>query len=173
MIFLLKAAAVILIFCGFCCGGRYLAKTQVKKAEITGDILLMLSVIRTQLCYTCLPLSDLLRILCSTEKLKNLRFLEECRKGVCLGEAFPEAWKNAVEGDAELCSLLSDCKDYLIQLGADMGTTDVEGQLRCCEYYSRIFEKELALREENSKKYSKLYPSLGVMLGISAVIMII
>lgn len=170
---MLKITAMVLLGSGFAFGGRYLAAQYVKKSQIISDILLMISVIETQLRYACLPVSDLLRILCNTDKLKNLGFLENCRYKVSCGEPFPVAWKTAVKSEPEFCGLLGDYCNYLVQLGADIGSTDIEGQLSCCEYYKQIFEKELVLREENRKKYSKLYPTLGVMLGISAAIIIV
>lgn len=170
---MLKLAAMLLLGAGFVFGGKCLATRYVKKTELISDILLMISVIHTRLNYDCLPVPDLLRVLTSTDKLKNLRFIRECIEMLGAGMPFPTAWKNAVEADPEFCLMLDNCKPNLIQLGEDMGTTDVEGQLACCEYYRQIFEKELADREENSKKYSKLYPSLGVMLGIAAAIIMI
>lgn len=173
MIFLLKLASMLLFFGGFICAGRFFASRHIKKAELIGDLMLMLSVIKTRLRYDCLPVPELLRVLCGTDKLKNLHFISDCAERVENGEAFPSAWKNSVESDGELCLLLDNCKAYLIQLGEDIGATDVEGQLGCCEYYEQFFGKELALREENGKKYAKLYPSLGAMLGIAAAIIII
>ncbi len=170
---LLKPLAMLLFGAGFVGGGYCLASRYTKKAELVADILLMLSVISSRLRYDCLPVPDLLRVLCTTDKLKNLRFVARCLEKVETGEPFPSAWKNSVESDGELCMLLGNCRGNLIQLGADIGATDVEGQLACCEYYRQIFEKELALREENRKKYSKLCPSLGIMLGIAAAIIII
>ena len=173
MIFLLKFVSILLIASGFFSGGVYFASRQTKKARVIGDILLMLSVIETQLRYACLPVPDLLRVLCETDKLSSLGFIIECKEKNGTGEAFPSAWRQAVEDDRELCSLLGEHKKYLVQLGADIGATDIDGQLGCCEYYKQIFEKELALREENEKKYSKLYPALGLMLAVSAAIIII
>lgn len=173
MILLLKTVAVILICSGFALGGIYFAGRHERRAQIVSDILLMLSVTETQLRYACMPVSDLLRVLCETDKLKNLKFIEKCRSGVESGEPFPDAWRKAVESDAELCPLLRDRSKYLIRLGSDIGATDIESQLGCCEYYKQIFEKELAQCEENRKKYSKLYPALGLTLGISAAIIII
>ena len=170
---MLKFTAIALISAGFVSGGRYLASAYAKRAELIADILLMISVIRTRLSYDCLPVSDLLDVLCGTDKLKNLNFLHRCSERVQSEEAFPSAWKNSVESDTVFCAMLGNCKASLIQLGADIGATDIEGQIRCCEYYKQIFEKELADREENRKKYAKLYPSLGVMLGIAAAIIII
>jgi len=170
---LLKTAAVIFIAAGFAFGGKCLASFQIKKATVISDILLMLSVTETQLRYACLPVADLLAVLCENGKLESLGFIGKCREKVNSGEAFPQAWKESIEAEAELCRLLSDYCSYLIRLGADIGSTDLEGQLSCCEYYKQIFEKELAVREENNKKYAKLLPTLGLMLGISAAIIII
>ena len=173
MIFLLKFTAMLLFFGGFICAGRFFASHYLKKAELIRDLMLMLSVIKTRLRYDCLPVPELLRVLCGTDKLKNLHFISDCAERLGKGEAFPVAWKNSVESDGEFCVLLDNCKVYLIQLGEDIGATDVEGQLGWCEYYEQFFERELAIREENGKKYAKLYPSLGAMLGIAAAIIII
>ena len=134
---------------------------------------MMLSVIETQLRYACLPVADLLKILCDTDKLSELGFISVCKEKTDCGEVFPKAWKNSIEEDYGLKALLGEHKKYLVRLGEDIGVTDIEGQLGCCEYYKQIFEKELAVREENAKKYTKLYPMLGLMLGVSAVIIII
>lgn len=168
-----KYASMLLISSGFMLGGMYLASFQTKKTNIINDILLMLSVTETQLRYACLPVSDLMRILCETEKLSALPFLSACKDKLDKNEPFPLAWKQSIEECGELCRLLGNHKDYLIRLGSDIGTTDLEGQLSCCEYYKQIFKKELAVREENSKKYSKVFPTLGLMLGVSAAIIII
>lgn len=170
---MLKFAAIMLIGTGFFFGGVYLASRNTKKLQVVQDILLMLSVTETQLRYACLPVSDLLRVLCETEKLSSLGFIAECRSLFLQGESFPNAWKRSLEKDYELCSLLGEEKKYLVQIGADLGSTDIEGQLGCCEYYKQIFEKEIVLREENEKKYAKLYPALGLMLGVSAAIIIV
>lgn len=170
---MLKYASMLLISSGFMLGGMYLASLQTKKTNIINDILLLLSVTETQLRYACLPVSDLMRILCETEKLSALRFLHICKDRLEKNEPFHSAWKQSVEECGELCRLLGNHKNYLIQLGADIGTTDLEGQLGCCEYYKQIFKKELAVREENSKKYSKVFPALGLMLGACAAIIII
>ena len=171
--FLFKYASMLLISSGFMLGGMYFSSFQNKKTDIINDILLMLSVTETQLRYACLPVADLMRILCETEKLSALLFLRLCKDKLHKNESFPEAWKKSIEECGDLCRLLGNHKDYLIRLGSDIGATDLEGQLSCCEYYKQIFKKELVVREEISKKYSKVFPALGLMLGVSAAIIII
>ena len=170
---LLKTAAMLLISAGFGFGGFSLASYYAKRISVIREILLMISVIETQLNYACLPVSDILNLLCESKRYENLGFLLKCRSETENGEPFPNAWKKSVQSEKELCRLLSDFTVHLERLGADIGSTDVSGQLRCCEYYRRIFESELALREETGKKYSKLFPALGLTLGISAAILMI
>ena len=45
--------------------------------------------------------------------------------------------------------------------------SEITSQLQELSFQNRL------LREENEKKYKKIYPLLGVMLGVSAVIIII
>lgn len=170
---MLKTMSMVLIAAGFAFGGFGLAAYQTKKTAVIADVLLMITVIETQLRYICLPVSDLLRTLCDNSRLENLCFLKKCKDRVDNGEPFPQAWKESVENENELCRLLSGHCSYLLRLGADIGSTDIQGQLSCCEYYKDIFAKELKEREENGKKYSRLYPTIGLMLGVSAAILII
>lgn len=170
---MIKTAAMLLISAGFIFGGFTLAALYSKRIIVIREILLMISVIETQLKYACLPVSDIMNLLCESDRFENLGFLVKCRSETENGEPFPSAWKKSVESEKELCRLLSDFTVYLERLGADIGSTDISGQLRCCDYYRRIFENELAAREESGKKYSKLFPALGLTLGISAAILMI
>ena len=170
---MLKTAAMLLISAGFTFGGFGISSFYSKRIEVIKEILLMISVIETQLNYACLPVSDILNLLCESERFENLGFLLKCRTETENGEPFPSAWKNSIKSEKELCRLISDFTVYLERLGEDIGSTDISGQLRCCEYYRRIFESELTVREETGRRYSKLFPALGLTLGISAAILMI
>ncbi len=165
--------AMLFIVLGFAFGGGCIASFHTKRVSLLNDIVFMLSVAETQLRYACIPVNDLLNIFNENNRLKSLIFIKECRERVTSGEAFPPAWNESIQNQKELCFLIRDVLPYLIQFGEDLGSTDLDGQLNCCEYYKQIFLKELAEREEQSKKHSKLFPVLGVMLGISAVIILV
>ncbi len=164
---------MVFIALGFSIFGFYVASIYEKKVEILDSIVMMLSVMRTQLRYSCIPLASLLSHLEENRKIYGLGFISACKKETENGESFPESWRRCIENEKELCKLIPDALPYLFQIGEDLGSTDLEGQLSCCEYYENVFRKELAEKEEQSGKYSKLFPTLGIMLGISAVILII
>lgn len=168
-----KTAAMLLIAVGFALGGRWLAAYQQKRVELISSVILMLNIIENQLRFACLPVADLLRIISETGSLSELCFIKSVREKVCFGEPFPAAWRECVENEKELCRLLDGCVTHLIRLGDDIGSTDLEGQLSCCRYYKEIFDGELAVQQEKSRKYTKLFPSLGLLAGISAAILIV
>lgn len=170
---MLKIVAMILFVAGFSLAGKWAASVQKKRVELTGEIMLMLNVIESQLRYSRLTVSDLLRALCDNTGLSGLAFIKNCRERVCFGEAFPDAWRNSVEAETEFRRLLPDVSVHLVSFGAEMGSSDLESQLSECEYYKQIFLAELELQREKSQRYIKLFPSLGMLLGISAAIMII
>ncbi len=164
---------MILIAAGFTLGGRFFASYQARRAEMLRRIVLMITVIETQLRYACLPVADLLRVLGENPAFSELGFIRCTREKMCFGEPFPDAWRESVEAESDICRLLSGSVHYLAALGAEIGSTDLEGQLSCCEYYKNIFTAEQEIQAEKSRKYSKLFPSLGLMLGISAAIIIV
>lgn len=170
---MVKISAVVLIAIGFSVSGFYLSSVYEKKTEILDSIVAMLGMIKTQLRYKNLPLSSILDFLSESQRSSALSFVSACSKRMGCGEPFADLWQKSIENEKELCSLVPEAVPYLIRFGESLGTTDLEGQLSCCEYYENIFLKELNEKEEQCKKYSKLFPTLGVMLGISAAIMII
>ena len=170
---MVKTAAMLLIASGFAFSGFSIASFYRKRTEILNDIITMISVAQTQLRYACLPVSDLLRIISENKRISNLGFICSCIEKTERGKPFPTSWRESVEEEKELCRLICDILPNLFQFGEELGSTDLEGQLSCCEYYRQIFLKELELREEQNKKYSKLFPTLGVMLGISAAVIIV
>ncbi|MBQ2847498.1 MAG: stage III sporulation protein AB [Clostridia bacterium] len=170
---MIKIAAMLLIAFGFAFSGFSIASFYKKKTEILNDIVAMLSVAQTQLRYACMPVGSLMRILAENRRISNLGFISSCVKKTEIGKAFPPSWRESIEEEKELCRLIPDVLSYLFQFGEELGSTDLEGQLSCCEYYKQIFQKELEMRDEQNKKYSKLFPTLGVMLGISAAVIIV
>ena len=169
---MIKITAIIFLALGFSLSGYCLSSVYAKRVEILGDIVMMLEIIQTQLRYARLPLSSLLTLL-ENEKKTGLVFVSVCGKLMRSGKTFPDSWRMSIENDRNLCSMLRGVLPHLIRFGESLGTTDLEGQLSCCEYYEHIFRKELEEKEEQSRKYSGLFPTLGIMLGVSAAIIFV
>lgn len=170
---MLKISAMVFLVTAFALAGKWASSVQERRVKVMGEIMLMLNIVESQLRHSHLPVTDLLRVLCNNAGLSELEFIKNCRERVCFGEPFPEAWKNSVEAEISLCRLLPESVGNLTAFGADIGVTDLESQLSGCEYYKQIFSGELEMQREKSMKYKKLFPPLGLLLGISAAIMIL
>lgn len=169
---MIKVISVVFVVLGFAVSGFYFSSVYDKRARVLEEIVMMVEVIRTQIRYARLPLLPMLGIL--EEKHRgSLGFISECREITQSGESFSYSWRKSIENDSEFCRLIRGVLPDLIRFGENLGTTDLEGQLSCCEYYEQIFRKELKEKEEQRGKYSKLFPTIGIMLGLSAAILII
>lgn len=173
MIFLIKTAAALAVALGFALAGKCTAMFYTGRVRVIREALLLISAAETGIRYSHFTVRELLRELEKNGGFAYLDFMGDCRRLLDSGEPFPSAWRKSIEERGELCILLGEAAEYLKALGSDIGATDVEGQLTSCAYCKRMLTEELERREEKNRKSVRLFPLLGVMLGISAAIMII
>lgn len=169
---LIRIFAAVFIASAFVLGGRLLAQKDAKRVSVIREILLMINVMETRLRYSEMPVNRLLALL-EENGFSQLGFLSECRKRLSDGEAFGMAWGKSIEQSRAFCVLLPEEARRLTAMGTDIGVTDIEGQLSCCRYYKVLFEKSLTEREEQSERSSRMFPPLGMLLGVSAAIFLI
>ena len=173
MILLLKLLSALFIISAFSITGIYISVLGKQRVEILKSIITMLSVAETQLRYLHIPVAELMKNLSESSAVSDLKFIGRCSEMLENGAPFSVAWKNSIEEDSEIKKLLPATYKSLALLGDEIGSTDLEGQLSSCGYFKQIFTAALSECEEKSKRNSKLCPSLGILLGISAAIMMI
>ena len=166
MIELLACTAVA---AGFFLAGRYIAFLHLEKTQVMKDMVEFISFFETKLRFAAPPVSDIIRSSCGRSGRLN-GFAEACAAAVSQGEPFPTAWNEALDSEKELCRLIGKAKDEVIAFGAELGTTDLQGQLSCCDYYKHIFCSEYEKRNFESERSAKLFPTLGAMLGVLTII---
>jgi len=165
--------AVLSVSAGFFLGGKYLAFLQREKNLILEDALLMLNSVQNRLRYSYAPLAEIMKSLAQSGCGSLTAFAELCSTLLESGEAFPQAWSEGLSRKKEICRLFGNQKENFLMLGKTLGTTDIEGQLSCCEYYKTVFEAEAKKRRETSERYSGVFPHLGALLGFAAAIFMI
>lgn len=159
----------MLIALSLALGGSYLAWLDAQKVSHLRSVLQMINVIETRLRFCATPVSELLALIVASD-CKGLDFVKNCKTALDNGEVFFSAWEQSVKNDRFLTKLMPEEAQKLIDMGADIGVTDIEGQLSCCGYYGQIFADLLKVNEEKSKRSSKLFPPLGILMGVSAAI---
>lgn len=82
-----------------------------------------------------------------------------------------EAWRRSVFKNKEYLTS-ADC-ETLISLGARLGMTDSENQIRNIRYVSKRLEGNISEAEDDYKRLSKLYRGGGVLIGGFIILMLL
>ena len=84
-----------------------------------------------------------------------------------------QRWKKSVLEDSSSLFLSKEDCEILIMLGAELGMTDREGQLKNIENSISLLKSMQECAKEEYHKMSKLKKSLGITLGLFVVIMLL
>lgn len=88
-------------------------------------------------------------------------------------QPFPQAWESQISPFPARYALSRQDFTLLREFGAELGATDIQGQLSHIALYRTLFEKQLAAANEDIKSKAKLYRTLGLFTGASAALMMI
>lgn len=160
-----------LLIVGIVCAltGSYFAERLHKRVIMLEKTELMLSVIYNEIKYISLPAVQLVDLLSTKSELKELKFIRSCRRYLNEGDPFPESWKKSLS--ASTSSLNRRDTELIISFGENFGTTDNDGQLSKCALYLELLKSNYNEAVNNYSRYSKLFKSLGVLAGLSVIIL--
>ncbi len=82
-------------------------------------------------------------------------------------------WNNCVKSLSKTTALNIEDRDLLMCFGANLGVTDIEGQISNCDLYIKIFEERLNDAKSMEKKNIKLYRTLGFSLGCTVSLIVL
>ena len=88
------------------------------------------------------------------------------------GKSFDEAWKSGVATGTKGSGLKLKDKRLIEQFGAELGHTDIEGQIAHCEVTAKLLEEQIEQAREEKKKKSKLFSMLGLFFGTGVALLI-
>ena len=84
---------------------------------------------------------------------------------------FEDAWNLAVAENS--FSLSKEDIKIISNFGNLLGKTDLKGQINEIELANNFLDKQIMEAEETRKKNDKLYKSLGIIIGITIVIVLV
>lgn len=83
-----------------------------------------------------------------------------------------KAWSNTVNAFEERMALSSREKDALLQLGVQLGMSDVDGQRNAISRTVHQLDEYAALADSEYVRLAKPYRSCGILLGVFVLIII-
>ncbi len=87
-------------------------------------------------------------------------------------KSFDEAWKSGVAAGTKGSGLKLKDKRLIEQFGAELGHTDIEGQIAHCEVTAKLLEEQIEQAKRRKKKKSKLFSMLGLFFGTGVALLI-
>ena len=83
-----------------------------------------------------------------------------------------EAWRSAVTENSFFLNLKKEDVELIKSFGNMLGKTDIEGQVSEINQFLTLLDGQIATCEEEKNKNTKLYKSLGTIVGLGIVIVL-
>ncbi len=111
--------------------------------------------------------NDIYSVLSTENSYTEIPFVKPVLVGLEQGNSVTESWSNAVDTLPISYGLSKQDKATIKQFGCKLGTTDVEGQTKHCEYFKKVFSSMAEQLKEEYIQRSKVYRSLGFFSGLA------
>lgn len=130
----------------------------------------ILNVMKTKMKFTYEPLAEIFSNISKDNITSIEKIFSKMSKQI---DYLPvkDVWENNIQ-KADI-SINQEDKDILKQLGKLLGQTDIEGQIGEIETVESFLDMQISKAEEEKKKNQKLYKTLGVVAGLTFVIILI
>ena len=145
--------------------GFFYADKLKKRCDLLTAFLDFLCNLETNIRYSC---EDIFSLIKKSSNSKLLNFFKHQENN-----SITEYWSVCVKSIPCLYGLTKEDYSLLNDIGINLGTTDVEGQISHIQLYSNLLITQLEKARNEYSSKSKLYKLLGFFLGCGIVLMII
>ncbi len=170
--FFIKYILIFLVFLiFFAMGNRYSKKysNRVNELEKMNN---MLNVFKAKIKFSCLAIQDVFSQIYEDNK-NNIGMIFNNANKYMEQNTASTAWQMALDFSKENTSLTYEDYEVLASLGKMLGNTDVGGQVSQIELTKELLQKQIKEAQEEKKKNSKLYKTLGLTVGLAVAIILI
>ena len=150
--------------------GNTKANKYVDRVKELISIKSALNILENKIKFTQTPLEEIFRQIAKSVSEKNIvNIFQDLANGKETNiHKSGEKTINMLE-----TNLNNEDKKILIDMGNILGSTDVEGQVSNIKITSSFIDKQIQKAEEDKSKNVKLYRTLGVISGLTIIIILI
>jgi len=166
-VFFLFAIFGLAVYIGNSKANQYVARVR----ELI-SIKSSLNILENKIKFTQTPLEEIFESIaeqCSENNIKNLfqKLSEELKQNMNIRKS----WEKTI--NIEDTSLNKDDTKILIDMGKILGTTDVEGQVSNIKITSSFIDRQIENAEQEKEKNAKMFRTLGIVSGLTIIIILI
>lgn len=167
---MLKYAGLVLIISISSFSGMYFSTTLKSRVVVLKKINYLIDEIMILLRYKASTVYEIIECLIKNERFSDFSFLGNI--GIDGATSFQLDWCNSLEANPPL-NLKKDDLLILADIGRNLGTSDIEGQISTLKLQRNELEILISSAEADCERKSKLYRSLGVLVGAFISVMLI
>ncbi len=151
--------------------GFLAAGNRMRRCKTLRLLTLLLGRMELALSFSRVPLPDMLSALGKEAPFLSFGFLRVCAAALESGESLGGAWRAAV---GSVQTLLQPWETaHLLQLGAVLGTTDLDGQKQAIASTQQVLQTSLSQAQTQQKNSVGLCRVCGLCVGCVLFIMIL
>lgn len=172
---LIKLILSLLIVSGCTLVGNIYANSYGERVKLLSHLISTLQMLETEIVYGGTPLPLLLPRVAAKSKTEISDILIDVSDILQQkdGDTFAEAWKRGVNLNSKKSAFHRDDLDLLIILGNNLGTSDRENQVKHIRLSMEDIRRNFEVAVAQQKKNAGLYKHLGLLAGITIVIILI
>ena len=167
---IIKYISIFLVFCISFYIGNLISKKYTLRLKELKEIKNALNIIESKIKFTYEPLPD---IFIQTSKMlsENISQIFVQASNNMKNDNAEEAWDKSIEKATN--NLNNEDIENIKSFGKMLGKTDKEGQLSRIELTKTFIEMQIEKAKTEEQKNSKLYKTLGAVVGLVFVIILI
>lgn len=116
---------------------------------------------------------EIYTLLLNEQKNIDLPFIAEAVKNLEVGDSLSDSWSKAIKSIPSGYGLSAEDKSIIIQFGAKLGATDIQGQTEHCNYFKGLFKNKADLLKEDYATRSRVYRNLGFFSGLAVALVVL
>jgi len=152
--------------------GNSKANEYVNRLKELISIKSALNIFESKIKFTQLPLEEIFKSIadnCSERNIKEI--FQHLIKNIKQNVNIHKSWENAINTNES--NLNNEDKKILIDMGKILGATDLEGQVSNIKITSSFIDTQIQKAEQEKEKNAKMYRTLGIVSGLTIIIVLI
>ena len=152
------------------CLGNCIANKYVERVKELIAIKSALNILENKIKFTQTPLKEIFNQIAKSSSEKNIINIFKTltyEKEINIHKS----WEKTI--NLSETNLKEEDKKILIDMGKILGNTDIDGQVSNIKITSSFIDKQIQKAEEEKNKNVKLYRTLGIVSGLTIVIILI
>jgi len=170
---MLKIIGCLIVFLGSALVGVFLASSKYERVKELRSFIQALNMLETEIRFALCTLPDaFIKISALIEEKTSKVFSSAALKmqGTRMNAFL--AWNNSLEEQRAQFSINSEDFSILKSLGGSLGEADVENQIKSIRLVVESLKNQEIRAEEERAKSGKLLKSMGVLVGLTLVIIL-